>query len=211
MSANRNIYIVGLTGGIASGKSEAAKFLEERGAHCIDADAIYRKLAVAGSPMLEQIEQVFGSSVILEDGELNRPALSELIFGNEDNKRLLDGVTHPAIQKAMMDEVEDAEKNGEMLVFLNVPLLFECGMDVLCDEVWLVSVEEDIQLDRLMSRDGCTEEQARARIASQMSLEEKTERATLIIDNNRSIEKMYGELNSAYSSLVKRVSRMDKE
>ena len=80
MSANRNIYIVGLTGGIASGKSEAAKYLEERGAHCIDADAIYRKLAVAGSPMLEQIEQVFGSSVILEDGELNRPALSETFF-----------------------------------------------------------------------------------------------------------------------------------
>lgn len=211
MSANRNIYIVGLTGGIASGKSEAAKFLEQRGAHCIDADGIYRSLAVAGSPMLREISEVFGSAVIREDGELDRPALAEAIFGNAENKRLLDSITHPAIQKAMMDEVEEAEKNGEALVFLNVPLLFECGMDVLCDEVWLVSVDPDIQTERLMNRDGITEEQAKARLGSQMSLEEKTERATYVIDNNRTLEKMYSELNGAYSALVKRVSRMEKE
>ena len=211
MSANRNIYIVGLTGGIASGKSEAAKYLESLGAHCIDADAISHFLTGADGPLLTDIRQVFGDEVFHEDGTLDRAALAEIVFNDDDKRRALDGITHPSIQKAMLDEVEAAEKAGEKLVFLNVPLLFETGMDTLCDETWLINTDPDLQLSRLMERDGFDEDQAQSRVRSQMSAEDKQQRADLVIDNNKSLEKMLGELQSHYNSLLKRISKLENE
>lgn len=211
MSANRNIYIVGLTGGIASGKSEAAKYLESQGAHCIDADAISHFLTGADGPLLTDIRREFGDEVFNGDGTLNRQALADLVFNDDDKRRILDGITHPSIQKAMLDEVEDAEKAGEKLVFLNVPLLFETGMDALCDETWLINTDPDLQLNRLMQRDGFDEEQAQSRVRSQMSAEDKQQRADLVIDNNKSLEKMLGELQSHYNSLIKRINKLDNE
>ena len=206
MSANRNIYIVGLTGGIASGKSEAARFLEEAGAHTLDADAISHALTAPEAPMLKDIREVFGDGVFNEDGTLNRAALAEIVFSDPEMRRRLDGLIHPAVQKAMLDEVETAEKNGEKLVFLNVPLLFETGMDTLCDETWLVSASEDTQLKRLTERDGVTIEQASARINSQMRLEDKIARANVVIENNRTLEKLKNEVQSLYSSLLKKIN-----
>lgn len=211
MSANLNIYIVGLTGGIASGKSEAAGHLESLGAHSVDADAISHELTGENGRLLPEIRECFGDEVFLEDGSLDRKALADIVFSDPEKRRQLDALTHPAVQKAMLDEVEQAAANGEKLVFLNVPLLFETGMDVLCDETWLVSVDSEKQMERLMKRDDLTEEQALARIRSQMSLEEKAERATQIIDNNRSLEKMFSELSGMYNSLLKRVGRMENE
>ena len=211
MSANRNIYIVGLTGGIASGKSEAAKFLENLGAHCIDADAISHFLTGEGGPLLTDIRAVFGDAVFCKDGMLDRRALAEIVFNNEEARRMLDGITHPSIQKAMLDEVEDAEENGEKLVFLNVPLLFETGMDALCDETWLINTDPDLQLSRLMQRDDLDEMQALSRVRSQMSAEEKQERADLVIDNNKNLEKMLNELQGHYNALLKRLNKLDNE
>lgn len=211
MNANLDIYIVGLTGGIASGKSQAAGFLETLGAHCVDADAISHALTGENGRLLPDLRREFGDEIFLEDGRLNRRLLGDMVFSDPEQRKKLDALMHPAVQKAMLDEVEQADQNGEKLIFLNVPLLFETGMDVLCSETWLVSVSPEKQLERLMQRDSLTEEQARARIASQMSLEEKSELATVIIDNSRTIEKMYAELGSLYNALLKRINRMENE
>ena len=209
MSANRSIYIVGLTGGIASGKTEAAKYLEGLGAHCIDADAISRALTAQGAPLLAEIRNEFGDDVFDESGALNRAALAKIVFPSPEKRRKLDAITHPTIQRAMLDEVEQSEQAGEKLVFLIVPLLYETGMDVLCDETWLVSTDPELQKERLMRRDGLALEDAENRIQAQMPLDQKIERASVVIDNSRSIDRMYGELQGLYTQLNRRVSRME--
>ncbi|MBQ3078763.1 MAG: dephospho-CoA kinase [Clostridia bacterium] len=211
MSVNRKVYIVGLTGGIASGKSEAARHLESIGARCLDADAISRSMTAPGGPLLPKLREVFGDEVFNEDGTLNRRKLGDIVFSDPLQRRILDSITHPAIQKAMMDDVEKAEAEGVPIVILNVPLLFETGMDALCDETWLISLDYERQLERLVKRDGLTEEQAEARINSQMSLEEKEAHATVIIDNRRTVEKMCAELTSLYNALEKKLHRMENE
>ena len=211
MSANRNIYIVGLTGGIASGKSEAARMLGDMGARCVDADAISRRLTSEPGETLDMIRAEFGDGVFDEEGALIRSKLADIVFNDPAKRKALDALTHPAIQKTMLDEVEQADKAGEKIVFLNVPLLFETGMDALCDETWLISCDEDVQLDRLMGRDGMDEDQARARIASQMSLEDKTRRATVVIDNRGQLDRLYSQLSGLYQALVKKVNRLDRE
>lgn len=211
MSANRRIYVVGLTGGIASGKSEAARHLASLGATCIDADAISHRLTAKNGALLPALRENFGDGIFCEDGTLNRRALGEAVFSDPMKRRLLDAITHPAIQKAMMDEMERAADNGDPLVFLNVPLLFETGMDALCDETWLISLDPERQKERLMARDSLTAEQADARIAAQMPLPEKEALATVVIDNRRSLDRMYSELTSLFNALYKRVSRMENE
>ncbi|MCR4621464.1 MAG: dephospho-CoA kinase [Clostridiales bacterium] len=211
MSANRNIYIVGLTGGIASGKSEAARMLGDMGARCVDADAISRRLTGEPGETLDMIRAEFGDEVFDESGALNRARLADIVFNDPVKRKALDAITHPAIQKTMLDEVEQADKAGEKLVFLNVPLLFETGMDALCDETWLISCDEDLQLERLMQRDGMDKEHALARIASQMTLEEKTRRANVVIDNRGQLDRLYAQLSSQYQALVRKVSRLDRE
>ena len=133
------------------------------------------------------------------------------MFNDPVKRKALDAITHPAIQKTMLDEVEQADKAGEKLVFLNVPLLFETGMDALCDETWLIGCDEDLQLERLMQRDGMDKEHAMARIASQMTLEEKTRRANVVIDNRGQLDRLYAQLSSQYQALVRKVSRLDRE
>jgi dephospho-CoA kinase len=202
---------VGLTGGIASGKSEAARMLGDMGARCVDADAISRRLTSEPGETLDMIRAEFGDGVFDEEGALIRSKLADIVFNDPAKRKALDALTHPAIQKTMLDEVEQADKAGEKIVFLNVPLLFETGMDALCDETWLISCDEDVQLDRLMERDGMDEDQARARIASQMSLEDKTRRATVVIDNRGQLDRLYSQLSGLYQALVKKVNRLDRE
>ncbi len=211
MSVNNKPYIVGLTGGIASGKSEAAKHLSGLGAFCVDADEISRGLTAEGGALLPALREAFGDGVFNEDGTLNRRALGDVVFSDAASRRMLDSITHPAIQKAMMDDVDRARGEGKDLVILNVPLLFETGMDALCDETWLISLDPELQIERLMARDGLTEEQANARIAAQMPLEEKEARATVIIDNRRSLEKMLSEFSGLYYALEKRLSKSGNE
>jgi len=211
MSANRNIYIVGLTGGIASGKSAAAAYLEEQGARTVDADAISHSLTAENGPVLPDIRRVFGDAVFNEDGTLNRGALGAIVFADAEQRIKLESITMPAIQREAMREIDEAEANGDKLIFLNAPLLFETGMNVLCDETWLISVGPDIQLERVMSRDNLSSEQAYNRIHSQMSLDAKLGMADEVIDNNRNIEKMYAKLQSLYSALLRRIDKMDND
>lgn len=200
-----NVYVVGITGGIGCGKSMAAAYLAELGAIHIDADGISRALTARDGAALEQIRRIFGDSVFSEDGSLNRRALGDLVFSDPAAKRALEGVIHPLVQRIAMDKIEESGKNGARVAVLNVPLLFETGMDVLCDETWTLTVPADVQLARVMERDGLTREQAISRIESQMAMEDRNARATRVINSDRPIEKTRSELNQLYQQLIRRI------
>ena len=203
MLANKP-YIIGLTGGIGCGKSEAAAFLKSLGAVHVDADGISRALTAENGEALPAIRAQFGDGVFDGDGALNRQALAEIVFHSELHRRALEGILHPMVQSRAWTEIERAGVQGEKVVVLDVPLLFETGMDVLCDETWTVTVSEETQLARIMAR-GLTLEDAQARIASQMTAQERNARATRVINTDRSIEKTQAELAALYQQVLKQL------
>lgn len=199
------VYVVGLTGGTGCGKSEAARYLASLGAKHVNADAISRACTARGGSAIPEIRRVFGEAVFLPDGELNRRALHELIFSSVAHKRALEGIIHPLVQRCAMDEIEAAGAQGYRVVVLDVPLLFETGMDVLCDETWTMSVDERTQVQRVCARDGLSEDQARARISAQLPMEERNARANRVINSARPIEKTQAELGQLYQQLLRRI------
>lgn len=203
MHANKP-FILGLTGGIGCGKSEAAACLKSLGAAHVDADAISRALTAPGGEALPAIREQFGDGVFYPDGTLDRAALGQIVFDSAPHRRLLEGILHPLVQHRVLSEIQAAGERGDRVVVLDVPLLFETGMDVLCDETWAVTADAETQLIRVMSR-GFTAEQAQARIDSQMSAEERSARATRTINTNRPIDRTQAELTSMYQQLLKRL------
>ena len=197
--------VIGLTGGIGCGKSEAAAYLERLGARHIDADAISRALTAPGGDALAAIRERFGDGVFRPDGALDRAAMAERVFADEGERRALEAILHPLVQREMLRQLDEAAEQGEKVVILDVPLLFETGMDALCDETWVLYVSPETQLARVMARDGMTARQAQARIDSQMSTQERRQRATRSIDTDRPIERTQAELNQLYHALLKRL------
>lgn len=179
--------IIGLTGGIACGKSTAAAILEGFGAFHIDADAITHELQRPGGALYEGFVRHFGPCVLQADGSLDRPAIGRLVFDDTADpleRRWLDDFTHPVILRAVKERLAQARAARPLAALLDVPLLFEAGWDKLADETWLIALPHDIQVQRLMARNGYSEEEAEARIAAQMPLAEKRRRATVVIDNS---------------------------
>lgn len=197
-------YVVGLTGGIGCGKSEAASYLKTLGAAHVDADAISRALTAEGGAALPEIRRVFGEAAFNEDGSLDRCNLGKLVFGNEPARRALEAIIHPLVQREMLERMDEAWKAGATVVILDVPLLFETGMDALCDETWTLSLDRDKQVERVVVRDGLTREQAEARVDSQMPVDERNARATYTIDTDQPIEKTRAVLEGLYRAAVKR-------
>ena len=173
--------IIGLTGGIASGKTAVSDFLKKEGYLVVDADVLSREVVKRGSAGLAEIVQAFGREMLEEDGSLNRKALAARIFTDEEARKTLDGITHPKIEALAKEKLSAKAKEDK--AFFVVPLLFESGMDALCDEVWLVHASDEIRLERLKIRDGIDEDYAKNKIASQMSEEERQKRADKIIEN----------------------------
>ena len=204
MSANRP-YIIGLTGGIGTGKSEAAKFLASLGAVHLDADAISHELTEPGGEALEPIRAEFGEGVFREDGTLDRRALANITFSDPARKRALEAILHPRIQRDIMRGIDRAAEEGAKVVILDVPLLFETGMDALCDETWVLSADPETQVARVMMRDRVEREQVEARIQNQMPAEEKEKLATQVIPTERPMEKTQAELASLYQQVLKRL------
>lgn len=204
MPANKP-YIIGLTGGIGCGKSEAAACLEALGAYRIDADGISRKLTAQGGEALPAIRGQFGNEVFFPDGTLDRRRLGGIVFSSVQHRRMLEAIIHPIVQRTALAEIERVSAEGVPVVVLEVPLLFECGMDVLCDETWVVTASPETQLLRVMAR-GLSEQEARDRISSQMPAEEKAARATRIIDTDRPIERTHAELASLYQQTLKKLN-----
>ena len=181
-------YVIGLTGGIGSGKTEAARYLESLGAARFDADEVSRALTAPGGAALPAIRAAFGEDVFQPDGTLDRRALGSVVFGNENARARLNRIIHPLVKQLTHRRIEEARLSGASLCVLDMPLLYEADMAGLCDCVWCVWLPRDEQLRRLMARDGFTRQEAEARIASQLSADEKAARADVVIDTSGSIE-----------------------
>jgi dephospho-CoA kinase len=183
------VQVIGLTGGIATGKSTVCAILENAGAVIIDADRIARKLVKKNLPAYRQIVDTFGKSILLPDGEINRTALGDLIFNDPRKKQLLNKIVHPQVGKETDRQLKRIEKNNpHALVILDIPLLLESGLHKNLSEVIVVYTPEHIQINRLMQRDHISQENALARIRSQMPIEEKKKLATIVIDNSGMLE-----------------------
>ena len=177
--------IIGLTGGIACGKSTVSKALRALGACIIDADALAHELSQPNQALFNAYVQRFGMAIVTPGGTLDRAAIARLIFTDPTMRAEVEQISHPLIRRAVEERLRMAEKEQKRAAVLDVPLLFEAGWEVLTDEVWVVSLPEAAQLVRLMERDpAMTEEEARARIAAQMPLSEKRARADVVIDNS---------------------------
>lgn len=177
--------VIGLTGGIASGKSTVSKLLVDQGALLVDADQAARLVVEPGQPAYEHIIAKFGQAILNDDKTINRASLGQIVFSDKDKLRELEAITHPAIRSYMLQQFEELQqKNPHSIIIADVPLLFETKQEHLYEGVILVYVEPDIQFARLMERNQLSEQDARHRISLQMSLEEKRKRATWIIDNS---------------------------
>lgn len=193
--------VIGLTGGIATGKSTVSNYLLSLGIPVIDADLISREVVEPGQPGLLKLLQKFGPEILTQDGQLNRPALAQKLFHNEAVRQQVNQLLHPLIYDRMFERVAAFQSQGEALVFLDIPLLFETQTKNLFDDIWLVYVPETIQLERLMKRDHLSQEAAVARIASQLSIEEKRLLADVIIDNSGTIEVTLAQVKSLLDSM----------
>ena len=165
--------ILGITGGIASGKSSVSTFIKELGFPIIDADLVAREVVEPGEEAYYEIVKVFGEGILLSDGSINRTKLGDVIFHNEEKRLKLNSIVHPAVRKRMRELAEKAFQDGAKTVFMDIPLLFESKLTFMVEKTLLVYVDEEVQLSRLMNRNNLSEENARARIASQMPLRKK--------------------------------------
>ncbi len=202
MTGTKRKQVVGLTGSIGSGKSTAAERLAQLGAHVIDADAISRALLEPEGGCFQQVVETFGDGILTPDGHIHRSALAALVFADQQEREKLNGIVHPAVRKAMMDQARAwTQAAPEMSVILDVPLLFECGMDRDVDTTLMIYASDPVRLQRILARDACTKEQASMRMAAQMSQEEKRRRADAVIDNNGSVEELYQRVDDWYAKL----------
>lgn len=205
MNMDTKPYIVGLTGGIACGKTTATDHLQSLGACVVDADVESRALTAPGGEALGDIRDVFGDGVFQPDGTLDRRALGEIVFSDVASRRALEGILHPMVQRRMLSAIGEAAKRGEKVVFLSVPLLFETGMDALCNETWVLTLDRDTQIERLMARDHLDRGAAERRIDSQMSTDDKAARAGQVIRTGRQVEQTRQELAHLYRDLCRRL------
>ncbi|MGX7139397.1 dephospho-CoA kinase [Enterococcus silesiacus] len=179
--------ILGLTGGIATGKSTVVSVFKSLNFPIVDADVIAREIVEVGTPALEKIVAVFGLEVLNQDGSLNRKKLGSIVFSDEKKRKMLNEVLSPFLRDEILSQI-DQKKNESSLVVVDIPLLFEGGYDQFVDKVAVVYVPEATQLVRLMKRDNLTQDEAQRRINSQLSIEEKKQKADIVFDNQKSIQ-----------------------
>jgi dephospho-CoA kinase len=175
--------VVGLTGGIATGKSTFSAALRARGVPVVDADALARAAVEPGTPALAEIARAFGEGILDAAGALDRRRLGAIVFADPAARRRLEAITHPAIREAMVEETLRLAALGHDLVFYDAPLLFEVGLDAALDCVVVVWAPRDVQRARVVGRDGITPAEADARLAAQLPVDAKAERADFVIDN----------------------------
>ncbi|MBS4025640.1 MAG: dephospho-CoA kinase [Clostridia bacterium] len=197
--------VIGLTGGIATGKTTAANHLAGLGAVIIDADKLAREIVLPGSLALKEIETAFGGQVIQEDGFLDRKALGEIIFSDQIQREHLNNIMIPKIIARAEELIEHHRRAGISAVVIDAPLLFEVGMNDIVDSVWVVYVPRDAQIHRLMARDGLTEFQAKERLAAQISIEEKRLLADNVIDNSSNMAHTFQQIEELWQQLQHRI------
>ena len=195
--------IIGITGGIASGKSTVTEFLRRQGYQVIDADQVVHELQESGGRLYQALLSAFGPAILQEDGRLNRPKLGAMIFGNPELLAKSSQIQNQIIREELAHR-RDLLAETEDIFFMDLPLLFELGYESWFDQIWLVDVTEETQLSRLMTRNALSQEEAEKRIAAQLSLQEKRNRADVLIDNNGPLELTQEQLREALQKLERR-------
>ena len=188
--------IIGLTGGIGTGKSTVSAYLAQKGCKIIDADLISHQMTEAGSPCLAEIKAAFGEDVFLRDGNLDRKKVGRLVFADATKKKTLEQIITRRVIEKTLRILQDCRAQQEDLVVLDAPLLFECGMQRYTDDTWLVVCRTETRLRRIAARDGLAEEDIQKRIANQMSTEQKEKLADYIIDNSRDLAWLYAQIDT---------------
>ncbi|EPZ35498.1 CoaE-domain-containing protein [Rozella allomycis CSF55] len=194
------MYIVGLTGGISSGKSQASLKFQELGIRVIDADLISHKLLQPNSPIYNKIINEFGRDILSDTNEIDRKKLGKIVFDSETKRKILNSIMHPAIKKRIIGDVIFSFITLQRMIVLDIPLLFETGLDAYVNETIVVFCDEETQIERLIHRDRISKEDAMIRLKSQMPLNKKILLADVVFDNSKSIN----ELNDQVVSYVQK-------
>ncbi|KAI9080255.1 hypothetical protein K1719_037649 [Acacia pycnantha] len=195
--------IVGLTGGISSGKSTVSNLFKSYGIPVVDADVVARAALNKGTGGWRKVVAAFGQEILLENGEVNRARLGQIVFSDPDKRQLLNRLLAPHISSGIFWEIVKLWMKGHKIIVLDVPLLFEAKMDKFTKPIIVVWVDPETQIQRLMVRDGSSEEDARNRINVQMSLDVKRSKADIIIDNSGSLD----DLNEQFRKVLSEVSK----
>lgn len=208
-------YIIGLTGGISSGKSAVDSHIIREGFPIIDSDQVAREVVEPGSLLLSRIREDFGDDLFYPDGSLNREETAKAVFSDPEKLNRLNELIHPEIYRVILKKKEMLENAGETVIFLDIPLLFEVreGMEeagITYDEIWVIYVTPENQVTRLMKRDNIDREYALEKIGSQMPLEKKRELADVVIDNNGTFEELEAETKWHLDALRKRTENMSR-
>lgn len=194
--------VLGITGGIATGKSTVADYLAQSHAvPILDADVLARAAVVPGSELLQRIQVHFGDGFLDEQGELRRKALAEVIFKAPQERKWLEAQIHPIVRQQLITQAQALLENYDRIVMV-IPLLFEAEMTDLVDQIWVVCLEPELQLRRLMARNHLTLDQAQARIRSQMPLSEKIKRADCVLQNHGTRADLYRQIDQAWGELT---------
>ena len=188
--------IIGLTGGIGTGKSTVSAYLKQKNIPVVDADHISRQLTAAGSPLLDDIRVLLGDEAFHEDGTLHRQAVADMIFGDRELLKKYEALITAEAARRCLEELETIHSEGiYQMAVLDAPLLFECGLQKDTDEDWVVDAELEVRLQRVMDRDGLSREAILDRINRQMSSEDKAALADHIIDNSGDLEHLYEQID----------------
>ncbi|MBQ2661455.1 MAG: dephospho-CoA kinase [Clostridia bacterium] len=203
---------IGLTGLMASGKSTVSSYLAQKGAYIIDADKISRLSTQKGGECYAQIIEAFGEDILLPDGEIDRKALSKLVFSNKERLEKLNSIVHPFVLNKMYELADEYKANEkDAIIVFDVPLLVETDMHKRMDEVWVVTADYEKIIERAMKRSKLTREQAEARLKNQASDKEKLAVADEVIDNSGSLETLYERLDSLFERVKSDNGRKKKK
>lgn len=194
--------VIGLTGGIASGKSAVSGILARRGALVIDADAVGHEAYLPGSDCFKDVVDAFGDDIVADDGTIDRRALGARVFAEPDERRRLESIVWPWMRETMEHRLDQLRREDRPIVVLEAAVLVEADWVDLVDRVWVVTVEPAIARQRLVERNGLTPEQADQRIAAQLTNEQRSERADTIIDNNGTLEDLRASVDAAWERLA---------
>lgn len=195
--------VIGLTGGIGTGKSEAARHLVTLGARLIDADVVGHEAYRPHAEAWRRVVEAFGEAILGPEGEIDRRALGAIVFSDPDQLARLNGIMHPLMTGMVQEKIDAFRETGSEAVVVEAALLFEAGWSSLVQEVWVTDSPVEVVVARLAQRNGMSEKEARRRIASQMSREERLERADFVIDNSKDVESMREAIDELWATRVK--------
>ncbi len=193
--------VIGLTGGIGSGKSTVSQLLSELGANVLDADKVGHQCYQPGTEAWKDVVDAFGEGIVAPDGSIDRKKLGAIVFGDPEALIRLNQIMHPRMYDMMADQIEECRLGGVEVVVLEAAVLFEANWTPLVDEIWVTVASEPTVVNRVKERTGLTEEQIRSRIRSQLSVEERTENADLVINNDGSLDELRSKVEELWAGL----------